>query len=314
MAIERVTGVLVCGNICLDIPVWAVDTVDWGTTAWVDAITESVGGNGANTSYALATLGVPVRLTGTVGKDRKGEWLVETLQAADVDASRISRSEHPTTSTVVLVQSSGNRTFLHRPGSSGDVLPEDVRFDDLAGFSHFHLANPFALPRLREEAGSILRRAKAAGLTTSLDTGWDARGAWMQVIGPCLPSVNLLFLNEEEAMKLTGAPDVPASVAALRSGGATDIVVKAGANGCVVFSGQQRLQVPGFPVKVVDTTGAGDCFAGAFLAALARDWNYEEAARFANAVGACNVQELGAAKGVLPFEATLTWMRERDTL
>lgn len=314
MPIERITGVLVCGNICLDIPVWPVDKLEWGTTSWVEALTESVGGNGANTSYALATLGVPVRLTGIVGRDHAGDRLVQTLQNAGVDTTQVSRSQLPTTSTVVLVQSSGNRTFLHRPGSSGDVAPESVGFDDLTGFSHFHLGNPFALPRVREEAGSILARAKVAGLTTSLDTGWDARGRWLEVIGPCLPHTDLLFVNEEEAQILTGARDTNSSVAALRSAGATDVVVKTGAKGCLVYFGQQRLEVPGFQVEVVDTTGAGDCFAGAFLAALARDWDYGKAARFANAVGACNVQQLGAAHGVLPFEATLEWMRERSTL
>jgi ribokinase len=65
---------------------------------------------------------------------------------------------------------------------------------------------------------------------------------------------------------------------------------------------------------VVDTTGAGDCFAGAFLAALLRDLSYSEAARFANAVGALTIQQLGAVEGVRSFDETEAWMRSVDVV
>ena len=314
MPIERITGVIVGGNICLDIPVWPVDKLHWGTTTWVETVTESVGGNGANTAYALATLGVPVKLIGVVGADDAGRKLLASLAQSGVDVARISLSELPTTTTVALVQSSGERLFLHRPGSSGDVDPNAVTFEEVAGFSHFHFGNPFALPLARMETDTILERARAAGLTTSLDTGWDARGRWIEDIGPCLPFADILFLNESEARMLTGQEELDRAVAALRSAGAGDIVVKTGAKGCIVYSGEERMPISGFRATVVDTTGAGDCFAGAFLAALSREWTYDRAGHFANAVGALNVQKLGAAQGVLSFEETLAWMRERSKL
>ena len=313
MPIESVGGVLCCGNICFDMPVWPVDKLAWGTTIWVETIAESVGGNGANTSYALARLGVPVCLTGVVGSDAAGDKILTQLVSAGVDISGIRRADLPTTSTVCIVHPSGDRLFLHRVGSSTAVEANDVKFES-SDVSHFHLANPFALPNVRNNVGDLLRRAKAAGLTTSLDTGWDARGRWIEDIGPGLPHTDLMFVNDTEAMMLSGMDDLDAAAGNLIDRGAREVVVKTGGKGCVIHSPNSRVEVPGFPTTVVDTTGAGDCFAGGFLAALHRSRSYEDAARFANAVGALNVQKLGAAQGVLPYEETEQWMQGRSTL
>jgi sugar/nucleoside kinase (ribokinase family) len=313
MPIESVTGVLCCGNICFDMPVWPVEKLAWGTTTWVETITESVGGNGANTSYALARLGVPVCLTGVVGSDAAGEKILSQLTAAGVDVSGIRRADLPTTSTVCVVHPSGNRLFLHRVGASTAVDADDVDLNG-ATASHFHLANPFALPKVRNQVSVLLRRAKAAGLTTSLDTGWDARGRWMEDIAPGLPHTDLLFVNDSEAAMLSGHEDLEMAARSLLDRGARDLIVKVGARGCIVYTAGRRVEVPGFAAEVVDTTGAGDCFAGGFLAALHRKRSYPDAARFANAVGALNVQKIGAAQGVLAYDETEQWMKSRSTL
>lgn len=286
---------------------------DWGTTTWVDAIEDSIGGNGANTSYTLAMLGTPVRLVGKVGSDMRGDWVLSKLKKAGVDTSAVTRSDHPTTSTVCVVNANGDRLFLHKLGSSRDVDPADLDLTPGAA-SHFHLANLFALPKIREGAGELLRSAHAMGLTTSLDTGWDASGRWIKAVGPCLPHVDLMFVNEKEAEMLTGREEPQEIVRALRDHGARDVIVKLGALGCAVFFDNEAHQAPSFEVKCVDTTGAGDAFAGAFLSALYRERSYPDAAKFANAVGALNVERLGAVGGVRDFEETEVWMTAQHKL
>jgi sugar/nucleoside kinase (ribokinase family) len=310
--IARIEGVLCCGNVSYDIPVWPVDSVSWGKSIWVEEITFSVGGNGANTSYALATLGAPVRLTGMVGRDAQGDAIIRMLEAAGVQLD-IRRSDNPTTSTVVLVQSSSDRTFVHRPGASRDVTADMLTYS-APGFSHFHLANPFSLPIVRTAGGEIMARAKAAGVTTSLDTAWDAKNRWIEDIGPCLCHTDVLFVNDSEAEMLTGSDDPCEAARILRQYGAKDIVIKVGPEGCLIFDGTGESHVPGFEVTAKDTTGAGDCFVGAFLAGLHRGLKYIEAARIANAAGAMNVEQLGAAKGVRSWDETEAWIQERDTL
>ncbi len=316
MSIEKITGVLCCGNISLDIPVWPVDRFVWGTTLWVDAIEESVGGNGGNTAYALGMLGVPVRLFGMVGRDAHGDAVLSALQRAGVDTGLVRRSGKPTNSSICVVHPSGDRLFLHQRGASTDVTADQADFGahTIDGLSHFHIANLYTLPVMRAHAPDALERARVVGLTTSLDTGWDAEGEWMNRLEPCLPHLDLLFVNETEAKMLTGCEDPTLAAEALRRSGASDIVMKLGGEGCVVFQGSDERILPGFEVKAIDTTGAGDTFAGGFLAALHRGWSYVEAARFANAVGALKVQKLGAVKGVRNFEETLAWMNERNTL
>jgi ribokinase len=189
------TGVLCCGNIVIDILVRPVEEFNWGTTTWVESMDQHLGGNGANSSYTLGMLGVPVRLLGMVGRDAFGEQALAILESGRVDLGLIGRSQAGTSSSICPVNRHGNRLFLHRVGSSAEVFPEPIEFTPaiLDGMSHFHMANPFALPAMRGRAWESIARAREAGLTTSLDTGWDARGRWIEDVAPCLPYVDLLL-------------------------------------------------------------------------------------------------------------------------
>jgi sugar/nucleoside kinase (ribokinase family) len=302
--------VLCAGNIVFDVLARPVDEVHWGRTTWIDSLEPSLGGNGANTSYTLAILGVRARMLGMVGSDAFGDAALSTLRAAGVDLSRIVRSHAPTSATSVLVRSDGARALLHRPGSSAEAFPSPIEFsEELIGkCRRFHLANPFALSGFRPHAGETLRRARAAGLATSIDTGWDARGEWMEVIGPCLPHADLLFVNEDEARMLSGVTDHEKAACLFRDLGAGCVVVKLGGAGCALLTAEQAICSPAFDVPAIDSTGAGDCFVGAFLAALEFGESLEQAARFANAVGALSVSTLGAITGVRSREETLAWM------
>ncbi|MDX1983232.1 MAG: carbohydrate kinase family protein [Bryobacteraceae bacterium] len=302
------TGSVLCtGNIVLDILTRPVDEITWGGTRWVDSIEQSLGGNGANTSAAMAKLGVPVKLIGGVGRDAFGDAALARLMECGVSIEFISRLDTPTAATVALVRSDGTRAFLHVPGVSRVLFSDPFVLPD--GHAHLHIGNPFAIVHLRKLAPRLLREARQMGMTTSVDTAWDALGEWMTVAKPCLPHTGILFTNEDEARMLTGSSDPLTVAARLREAGATNIVMKLGARGCAVFTTEGEWHVPAFNVNAVDTTGAGDCFAGAFLAALHHGRRYPEAARVANAAGALNVQSLGATSGLLSWDETLKWMR-----
>jgi sugar/nucleoside kinase (ribokinase family) len=291
-----------------------VERFNWGTTTWVDSIEQNLGGNGSNTSYTLGMLGVAVRLLGMVGQDPFGEQALSILKRGGVDLSFVRRSKAATTTSVCPVNSMGNRLFMHRVGSSAEVFPEPIEFTPamLAGMSHFHLANVFALPQMRRRAPESLRNAREAGLTTSLDTGWDARGRWLGDIEGCLPYLDLLFLNQDEARMLSGFVDPDQAARRMQTLGAGDVVIKLGAEGCAIFTPAGTTRVVGFAVDVVDTTGAGDCFVGGFLAALSDGCGYPDAARFANAVGALSVQKLGAINGVRTRAETEAWLQSQS--
>lgn len=294
-------GVVCSGNLVLDQIVRPVDDLRWGQSVWVESIARSLGGNGASTSYTLGMMGVSVRLAGAVGGDEMGDYLLTRLAEAGVDTRWVRRDPAgETAASVALVKPDGERLFLHRPGISRTALSEPLDFSSevAAGFVHYHLASPFSLPAHRPHVTECLRRARAAKLTTSVDTQWDSHGGWLRDLGPALPFVDYLFVNQDEATMLTGTPDPETAARFLRDRGAAHVVVKMGAAGCAVYGPGVGFRSPAFEIPVVDTTGAGDCFAGGFLAASVRGASLPEAARFANGVGALSVQGVGAVAGI----------------
>lgn len=305
-------GVLCCGNIVYDTVVKAVDELDWSqATTFVDAMEYRCGGSGASTARTLGILGIPVRLLSAVGSDDQARFVLEAIRASGVDTTYIRRESVPTAATVALVNSRGDRKFFHRLGASGEAFAEPVKLSaELCdGMSHFHLAGVFVLPRLRVQAEHVLRRAREAGLTRSLDTNWDPQGKWMATLEPCLPHLDLLFMNENEACMITGYANPALSAREVLARGVRACIVKLGSRGCAVYTADREIFCPAFDVEVKDTTGAGDCFAGGFLAARQRGASLADAGQFANAVAALSVRKMGAVEGILPMAETEAWMR-----
>jgi sugar/nucleoside kinase (ribokinase family) len=307
-----IPGAVVCaGNMVYDVLVRPVDNVEWDTTTWVESVEPNLGGNGASTATALGVLGVPARLMAWAGRDAFGDFLLARLAAAGVDTGHVVRCEAATATTIALVNGEGRRAFLHRPGASAVAFPAPVGLVDetIGPATHLHVANPYGVPNLRRHAAALLADARAAGMTTSLDTGWDSRGEWMSVLAPCLDRLDALFANEAEALHLAGAANYTEAGRRLREAGPGAVVLKLGGAGCAVFTAEEEFVEPAFDVTAIDTTGAGDCFVAGFLAALHRGEGWRGAARFANAVGALNVQCLGATSGVRGYQETLAWAK-----
>jgi sugar/nucleoside kinase (ribokinase family) len=187
----------------------------------------------------------------------------------------------------------------------GAASEEFKRFDLPTDAVHFHLAAVYRMRHLRRIAPELLKRAREAGLATSLDAQWDTEGEWMKVLAPSLPYADYTLMNEDEARLLTGHTDPEQAARVLRDLGARHVVIKLGPRGCWV----DGTYIAGHKVHALDSTGAGDCFSGGFVAALQRGLAIEEAARFANAVGALAVQKIGATAGMLDWDATQAWLR-----
>jgi sugar/nucleoside kinase (ribokinase family) len=114
----------------------------------------------------------------------------------------------------------------------------------------------------------------------------------MEDVRACLPHLDIIFMNEDEARMATGCATPSAAAKCLLAGGARMAVMKLGPRGCGIFTREGELASPAFDVHAKDTTGAGDCFVGGFLAALLRGLGVAESARFANAVAALTGKRL----------------------
>jgi sugar/nucleoside kinase (ribokinase family) len=301
-------SVCVCGNIVFDILVRPVEQVRWAATTLVETVSQQLGGNAGSTSYTLSKLGIPTFVVTLAGRDAEAAAVIARLESAGVDTSRVMRTDVPTSVAISLVNRAGERALLYQLGASAAEFPSFP----IAGAAHFHLAAVFRMKHLRTAAPDVLRRAKELGMSTSVDTQWDTEDEWMKVLAPSLPSTDLLFVNEDEARMLSGHSDPQAAARTLREAGARTVCIKLGPRGCVVFAGDFEFTSPGFRVRAVDTTGAGDCFSGGYVAALQRNLPHPEAARIANAVGALSVQKLGATAGVRCWDETLAWIEQQN--
>lgn len=295
--------VIVCGNVVFDILARPVEEIRWEATITVETVEQQLGGNAGTTSYTLAKLGVPVSLASLIGRDDTGDVVMNKLEAVGVDTSLIRYVNAPTSIAIALVRRNGERALLYQLGAASEDFPA---FSLPEGADHFHLAAVYRMRHLRKIAPEFLKKAKEAGLRTSLDTQWDTEGEWMKVLAPSLPWVDYALMNEDEAFHLTGYKDPAEAATALRDLGAKHVIIKRGPRGCWA----DGADIPGHTVPAIDTTGAGDCFSGAFVAGLQRGYSIEQAGALANSVGAMAVQKVGATAGVGTWSQTLEWIGE----
>jgi sugar/nucleoside kinase (ribokinase family) len=290
--------VFCAGNAVADVLARPVDSLAApGASQRLEEVALGPGGNGVNTAIALARLGVRVALAAPVGEDRLGEILRQTVRAEGVDDSNVQTIKGAkTAASIVLVDSSGERRLLHFRGASAQFSGHHLNWDLVKGSRIFHYASAFALPSFDgAPLVEAMSRARQLGCLTSMNPCWDSGGRWLPLIEPALRYVDYFYPNQEEGQQLTGESE-PAGIARrLRRLGVKAVIVKQGGRGCYVESAGEAFTSPGFAVRPVDTTGAGDCFAAAFLAAISRGGSLAEAARYANAAGALATLGMGGA-------------------
>jgi sugar/nucleoside kinase (ribokinase family) len=276
-----------------------------GTLALVDSIVLRGGGCALNTSSALARLGLQAAAIGKVGTDPFGNFVISLLRERGVDDSGVIRDpEVPTSASVALVDSAGERTFLHNPGANDALRPDEIGEEALAGRA-LHIAGALVLAGLDgEPTARILAEARRRGLHTSLDTVFDASGRWERVL-PALPHCDLVTPGRAEAEAITGDSEPGRAARRLRELGAGTAAVTLGPDGCHVAAADFDGLVPAVPVDAVDGTGAGDAFVAGFLYGRLAGWDTETCARFANAAGALATTAVGAFEGVAGLERTL---------
>jgi len=282
------------------------DLPERGTVALVEEISLRAGGCAVNTASALAKLGARAGVAGKVGADPFGDFLLGVLDQRGVDRRGVLRDPAvPTSATVALVGSDGERTFLHLPGANGALRRGELDRELVFAGATLHVAGMLVMPAFDgEPAASVLADAKARGLVTSLDTVFDATGRWDLVL-PSLSHTDLFSPSLAEARAISGELE-PAHVAAwLRERGVGEVVLKMGAEGCYASGEGFEGRVAALRVEAVDGTGAGDAFVAGLLYGKLAGWDFERSVRLANACGALATTAVGATEGVRGLDETL---------
>jgi sugar/nucleoside kinase (ribokinase family) len=286
----------VIGNVQLDVLANPVTSMPKpGGDSIIDRVDVRPAGAAGNVSLALAALGAPHRLFAAVGDDYAGRWVLAEFEKLKLDQDILVKPG--ATGISIAVEAPGReRAFITAHGVLADWTLEDLP-DDATAADYVLITGHFSLPALRPATHELLKKARANGATTILDTGWDPDD-WLttgrQEILDLLPLVDLFLPNEPEALALTNLP-IPhdaATTLTRHSGHAT--ILKRGPYGALLTTptrpngrpgaaepGADTIVIPAPPAVPLDTTGAGDSLAAALLAELATGKPLPEALAFA---------------------------------
>lgn len=298
--------VAVIGAAIVDIPLAPISPEAFAAHSTpVERIAMGAGGDALNEALVLARLGRAPLLVSVVGEDAPGDFVLRTLRDAGVDASCVVREAGLDTGiNVVLVGADGERRFVtSRTGSLrrlslAHILPalEAPAFERVKIAC---LASLFVSPRLTlSDTARLFDALKARGVTLCADTTRPKNGETLADAAPALSRLDYFFPNLAEAAALTGETDPDAVADALLDCGVRHVALKLGGRGCLLASGATRRLVPAVPhIRPVDTTGAGDTFAAAFIAALLEGRDFIDCGRYANAAASLCVESVGAVSG-----------------
>jgi sugar/nucleoside kinase (ribokinase family) len=252
----------------------------------VQAFRLTLGSSSAIFAHNLAVLGTKVGMVAKVGDDVLGKTALDWLADSGTDVSRVSKtSAGIATGLSVILTQPEHRFILTYPGAIFELSFADLDLDYIFSARHLHLSSYFLQRALRPDIAELFRRAKANGLSTSLDTNDDPEGKWASDLLGVLPFVDILFPNEREAKKMTGTDNAEKAIGKLAEI-CPMVAVKLGAKGALLQRGASRWQLNGSRVETKDSVGAGDSFDAGFIHRFLQGGSPEECLVYADRAGA----------------------------
>ncbi|WP_430388752.1 carbohydrate kinase family protein [Dyella sp. 20L07] len=285
---------LVAGEINVDLVFSGCDRLpEFGGEVLAAGFRQGPGSSSMICAMGLARLGHSVAFVGMTGCDGWGDYCVDAMRDAGIDIAPIMRDASLQTGVTVALSAQHDRALVTYAGAIGALREEDIGDDLLSRAGHLHVSSYYLQDSLRPGLASLFARARAAGLTVSLDPGFDPQQRWGDTLPALLPWVDVFLPNEREACAISGKSDPVDALRALDNGH-TQIVVKLGGEGCIALQNDgSLLAVPAHPVTVVDSTGAGDSFDAGFLHAWRLGLPLRDCLRWGSACGSLSTRGMG---------------------
>jgi ribokinase len=277
-------------DISMKFPLFPVEAGDLQRLSHVE-----IGPGGANNIAIMAArLGLPVKCLGEVGDDAFGEIVLSGLQQEGIETQDVFVSEGVHTPVaVVLVDEQAEPAYLGSPGS--------LRLKQLPGQWRQPIREAQALfaDGWIEHGGiadiilQAFRQARDANVPVFFDPGPMNPAMDNDWVFEAVKRTVVLLVNEGEAQRLAGVEDLEEAGRKLLAMGPQMLVLKRGAQGTIIFADDSLQYTNGFPVEVVDKTGAGDSLTGAVIFGYLKDMPLDKLGQLANLVGAAKVQKMG---------------------
>lgn len=257
----------------------------------IDSAHRASGGSGANSMIAASQLGCSVHLTCRVANDSDGEFFLSDLENSGLSYNKAAQQLEGTTGKcLVMITADAERTMNTALGMSEKLSPENVEPEVLDGAEFLYIEGYLATSESGKAAAIKMREMAVSNntrITMSLSDPGIVEFFESQLREMLGGKAHLLFCNEAEALKWTDTDSLEQAIKAIKQD-AERFAITLGAEGAVCFDGEFLHRVAAPKVKAIDTNGAGDMFAGTFLAAISQGKSYYEAATLA-CEGAANV-------------------------
>ncbi len=291
---EGSPGLICAGEFFLDLIFHGLeDLPTLGQELKTDNFAFSLGGGAAITAAAAARLEQETGLLTAWGDSALDQAARDNLSSFGVDALGSKVHEGLTSGLTVAVSTTADRYFLTCPGANRfveDLILSPDAFEVLSRADHVHLAltptnwAPFRL---------LSKELQARDATVSWDLGWDPEAAESSDFRRICKELDVLFLNEMEALRYTNSETVQLALERFSSS-RNVVVIKRGARGVIASeSGAASVEAAGLEVEVVDTTGAGDAFNGGFLQAWMKQRPLKDCLRAGNICGGLSTRQPG---------------------
>ena len=268
----------------------------------------SSGGSAANSMIAVRQFGGTSFYSCKVAGDDLGHFYMQDLRAGGVNTNHHTEKEPGHTGRcVVLVTPDSDRTLCTFLGISGGLSTKELVEDALRDSACFYMEGYLVTSETARQACIAAKGlAEASGVKTAISLSDPNmvrffKAGLLEMIGA---GVDLLFANEDEARDMAGAADLSGTVAYLKTL-SREFVITRGSKGALVWDGQKLFNIDPVKVEAVDTVGAGDMFAGAFLYGRGQGWDHRRAGALASAAAAQLVTRLGPRMAAAETQSVL---------
>lgn len=248
------------------------------------------GGPTATALLVLARFGMNVAVIGKVGDDYFGRMAIQDLQREGIDTSFLIKEKGRRTqvSFIPIEKESGRRTVFWSRGSITPLRSRDIKKKLIAQSRAIHFDELFV-----EAVVEAAQIAKKSGVLVSMDAGNYEDG-----IEELKGKVDLFIASESFMKEYSGEENPSKGINKLKEFGAKVTTVTLGSKGSLTIYNDEFIKIPAYPVRAIDTTGAGDVFHGAFLYGWLKGWEIRQTLRFASGAAAMNCLSLGAHGGI----------------
>jgi sugar/nucleoside kinase (ribokinase family) len=307
--IENDIQVIGLGLATLDVLIRLKDMPTWVERNRASGFRFDGGGLVGTAMVAAARLGARAGFIGTAGSDASAELKLRSFVESGVDLSRLVRREGPEDQVMLVYvhEETGERVFAAvRGGHRQPIRPEELDKAYITSADYLHVDGLLHHQATLQAA----RWMREAGKTVVMD-GSRTDGPIRESHRELVPYVDVLITGEGFARALTGIADIWQAGKAVLDLGPRIFVETVGERGSYTITRDEQFHTPAFQVDVVDTTGAGDVFHGAYIVALMHGWSPRQCAQFSTAVSAIKCTKLGGRAGIPTLEQTMAFLRER---